>query len=309
VPVSAIWQAVVKSVERLGTARPGFIVAALVLYIVSVFIVGARWRRFVRLLGGDTGLLRATLAHLGGIAAGNLTPSSRLGGEACRIALVQTAGRVTWGQAALAAAWDRLSEVPPLVVLAVMALIAARDLAAHARSVALVVAAVAALIVIAVGVRMLQRSRLTLHGWRQRLALDRIKPWDFAVGVGYSSLLWLQDVVRLTCVAAAFGVALSPTRIAMVSIAAALGGLVPTMGGLGAVEGGLVAALRACGVDLPTAAAITAAERAISYGFSTVSGAIVVALLGGRSLWDSVRRSPAPGEQPLDNRDSIPPAG
>ena len=49
-----------------------------------------------------------------------------------------------------------------------------------------------------------------------------------------------------------------------------LGGVVPGVAGLGPVEGGLVAGLMAFGVDLPTAAAVTALERAISYGFSTV---------------------------------------
>jgi hypothetical protein len=43
--------------------------------------------------------------------------------------------------------------------------------------------------------------------------------------------------------------------------------------------------LMAFGVDLPTAAAVTALERAISYGFSTSAGAMVIALMGGRSVW------------------------
>ena len=68
-----------------------------------------------------------------------------------------------------------------------------------------------------------------------------------------------------------------------------LGGLVPAIAGLGPVEGGLVAGLMAFGVDLPTAAAVTALERAISYGFSTSAGALVIALMGGRSVWSAVR--------------------
>lgn len=305
--MTAIWRTIVESLERLRTARIEFILLALGLYIVSLFIVGARWRRFVRVLGGDVSLVRASLAQLGGVAVGNLTPSSRLGGEACRIALVQAEGRVTWGQATLAAVWDRLSEVPPLVVLGAMALIAARDLTAGIRTIAAVVATVALAVVVFFGVRAFRQARVAPGGWRRRAGLDRLDARTFALGVGFSGLLWLQDVLRIASVAAAFGVGLSPTRVAMVSIVAALGGLVPTLGGLGAIEGGLVAALRFCGVDLPTAAAITAAERAISYGFSTVSGSIVVAFLGGRSLWDFVRQRPASANQPLDNRDSVTP--
>ena len=55
---------------------------------------------------------------------------------------------------------------------------------------------------------------------------------------------------------------LSPTQIATLSMLAMLGGVVPAIAGLGPVEGGLVAGLMAFGVDLPTAAAVTALERA-----------------------------------------------
>jgi uncharacterized protein (TIRG00374 family) len=86
--LQSIWQPVANSLHRLSTAEPRYVVAALVLYIASLFIVGARWRGFVRALGGNVSVPRATLATLGGIAAGNLTPG-RVGGEACRIGLVR----------------------------------------------------------------------------------------------------------------------------------------------------------------------------------------------------------------------------
>ena len=98
-------------------------------------------------------------------------------------------------------------------------------------------------------------------------------------------------MLRISCAALAFGVSLPPTKVAVLSIVSLVGGLAPSIGGLGPVEGGLVAGLMAFGVDLPTAAAITAAERLISYGFSTSAGSAVVALLGGRSLWKTIRQA------------------
>ena len=282
-----IWHTVAESLRRLATARPGYAAAALALYVVSLFIAGARWRGFLRALGGEVGVLRATLATLGGIAAGNLTPSP--GGEACRIALVQVGGRVTWTQATIAAVWDRLSELPPILVLGAMALVAVRHLAAGRRTASVVVALAIALAGGGIAGWRLRRSRFSLAGWRERLALDRVSGRVFAEGIGYSSLLWLQDFLRLTCVTLAFGVALSPTRIAMLSMVAMLGGLVPAAAGLGPIEGGLVVGLMAFGVDLPTAAAVTALERAVSYGFSTSAGAIAIAWLGGRSAWRAAR--------------------
>jgi uncharacterized membrane protein YbhN (UPF0104 family) len=296
--LQSIWHTVADSVHRLSTADPRYVLAALALYVVSLFIAGARWRGFLRALGGDVSVTRATLATLGGIAAGNLAPSSRVGGEACRIGLVRLTGTATWRQATIAAVWDRLSELPPIVVLGVMALIAVRHLTSAWRTASIVGGVAVALILGGFGIARLRRSGIGLAGWRERLALDRVSGRVFAEGVGYSVLVWFQDVLRLTCATLAFGVTLSPTRIATLSMLAMLGGLVPAIGGLGPVEGSLVTGLMAFGVDVPTAAAITAVERAISYGFSTSAGALVIALIGGQSLWTAAR-----ARQPSVDRD------
>jgi len=291
----AIWLTVANSAARLSTANPGYAAAAFVLYVVSLVIAGARWRGFLRALGGEVSVMRATLATMGGIAAGNLTPSP--GGEACRIGLVRLGGRATWREATIAAVWDRLSELPPILVLAAMSLVAVGHLASAGRTSTIVAGLSVVLVIAGLALWRLvrkpkrpgrggwRRSGFALAGWRERLALDRMRPSLFAAGVGYSSLLWLQDFLRLGCATLAFGVVLSPTQIATLSILAMLGGIVPAIAGLGPVEGGLLAGLMAFGVDLPTAAAVTALERAISYGFSTSAGAMVIALMGGRSVW------------------------
>src|SRR5262245_59942324 len=154
----AIWQTVLAAAQRVTTARSPYVAAAVVLYIASVWIVGARWRRFIGAAGGIIGLSRATLATLAWIAAGNLTPSSRLAGEACRITLGRLAGAVTWRQATVAALWDRLSEVPPIVVLAVMGTVAVRELSPRTRSVALILAIGAVLIGVAFAFQTLRRA-------------------------------------------------------------------------------------------------------------------------------------------------------
>jgi len=164
----AIWHTAAASVERLSTARPAYAATALLLYVVSVLIAGARWRGFLRAQGGEATVLRATLATLGGIAAGNLTPAP--GGEACRIGLVRLGGRATWTQATVAAVWDRLSELPPILVLGGMAFIAVRSLSPAWHWVWVVVAVAAALGVAAVAFRRWLRpvfsSSPGANGWR-----------------------------------------------------------------------------------------------------------------------------------------------
>jgi uncharacterized membrane protein YbhN (UPF0104 family) len=290
----AIWQTVATSASRLSTAQPAYAAAALALYIVSLFIAGARWRGFLRALGAEAGVMRATLATLGGIAAGNLLPPP--GGEAVRIALLRAGGRSSWTQAVVAAAWDRVSELPPILMLGGMALIAARSVTSAWRPTTIAAAAGVALGALAVAVWRLRRTDGWTQ-WRARLAEHRVSAGVFAAGVGYSSLVWLQDVLRLLCVTLAFGVVLSPTRIAALSMIAMLGGVVPGVAGLGPIEGGLVAGLLAFGIDLPTAAAITALERAISYGFSTAAGAMVIGRLGGARLWQAARGRYAPDSE------------
>jgi uncharacterized membrane protein YbhN (UPF0104 family) len=286
--VSAVSIAIHDTVERLSTANLVYVAAALALYVASLFIVGARWTRFLRALGGRAGTARAAMATLGGIAVGNLTPSSRLAGEACRIALVRKGGSATWTQATVATIWDRLSEVPPILVLAAMSLVAFHQAASRWRATS-AVAGLALVLAAAFVIHRVKQSGVSAAGWRQRLALDRMNARLFAAGVGYSTLLWVQDLLRLACASLAFGVLLSPTRVATLAILAMLGSWVPTVGGVGAIEGGLVAGLVAFGIDVPTAAAITAVERGISYGFSTAAGALVITLVGGRSLWTALR--------------------
>jgi uncharacterized membrane protein YbhN (UPF0104 family) len=275
--------------QRLASAKPSYVVAAVTLYAASLWIVGARWRLFIAMTGGQVKLWRAVLATLGGIAAGNLTPSSRLAGEACRIAIGRAGGNMTWRQATVATVWDRLSEVPAIVVLGVMSAFAVGDLALATRSGVIATAVVVGGIGCVIARRAILKSDGQGAVWRERLALDALSARAFGAGVGYSSLLWLQDFLRLTSVTLAFGVTLSPTQIAMLSMVAMLGGLAPTLGGLGAVEGGLVSGLIAFGVDLPTAAAVTALERAISFGLSTCAGITVIGLFGGRTLWSGLR--------------------
>jgi uncharacterized membrane protein YbhN (UPF0104 family) len=283
-----MWNAVVDGLGRVAAADPVYVASALALYIISLFLVGARWRGFVRALGGDVGVWRATLATLGGIAAGNVAPATRLGGEACRIALVRQSGTLTWRQATIAAAWDRLSEIPPIAVLAAMSAIALRRIIPTWRTGGLAIALAALLIGGAIAVRALKRSH-RLSGWRESLSVDRVDATAFMTGVMFSSLMWLQDVLRLMCVTRAFGVSLPPTELAMLSMLAMLGGLVPGVAGMGPVEGTLMAGLLSFGVGAPIAIAVTAVERAISYGFSTAGGAIVITLAGGRSIWEKIR--------------------
>ena len=109
---------------------------------------GQRWRRW-------------------GESRGQRSPG-RVGGEACRIGLVRLSGTATWRQATVAAVWDRLSEVPPVLVLSLMALIGIRHFASGWRAASIVVGVTVALILGGLAIGKLGRLGIGLTGWRER---------------------------------------------------------------------------------------------------------------------------------------------
>jgi uncharacterized membrane protein YbhN (UPF0104 family) len=277
----------------LAAADPVYVAGVFALYVVSLFLVGARWRVFVRAVGGDVSILRATLSNLGGIAAGNISPATRVGGEACRIALVRQSGTVTWRQATIAAAWDRLAELPPVAVLAAVSVVVLRQLVPAGRAWALAIGAVAVIVAVAIGLKWLRRANHRLRQWADYLAADRVSVATYSTGAMLASLMWVQDVVRLACATRAVGLSLPASKLAALSMLGMLGGLVPGVAGLGPVEASLAAGLLAFGASPADAVAATAIERIISYGFSTAAGALTIALVSGRSVWTAIRQPPA----------------
>jgi glycosyltransferase 2 family protein len=267
-----------------------YVAAALGLYLIGVLTCATRWRTILASLGTRVRMVDTALAHLAGIFAGNVTPASRVGGEACRIAAIGLRSRVALPVAAMASVYDRLSEVPPVVVLVVAAVPTLAVAGARVRIGRVAVTALAAALALLVfgSVRVVRRHA-SWRSWRERIASGPVGRETMAAAVGFSSVVWLQDVVRLMIVAAAFGVPLTVSQGATLSVLTIVGGMLPTMGGLGAIEGGLVAGLVLFGIRIETAAAITAAERAISYGLATVAGGSAFALIGGRQLWQATR--------------------
>lgn len=271
----------------LVRADPAFIVFALLAYVVSVPIVTLRWRVCLNgVTGGRLPFRPLLLAYLASVFVNNVTPAARLSGEACRVVALVRFGFTTVTKATAAAAYERLSELPTLalMVFVTLALVGRRSISPW------LVAALALVVVMLFLVRgPITRAWQRLQDRWHRLESIRIAPTAVVVSALLTVVVWGIDVLRLRAVAAAFHAPISmPQAVALATITI-LGGLVPTIGGLGAIEGGLVAGLVAFGVSAADAVAITAVERGISYGIATLTGFGALSLLGGRSLWNAVR--------------------
>jgi glycosyltransferase 2 family protein len=266
----------------LTHARLSLVVLALALHLTGLAITGERWRVVVAALGSRLRLSRTILINLAGIFVRNATPTTGLGGDASRIALLHAEG-VPLAQATAAFAYVRLSEVPPLAILVVLsttslaALIGRSQRALLVSVVLLPAAAVAAWL-------FRRRARAHVASLRARTEHLRIDRASAGLAVLYATVAQAETIARQIVVAAAFGLPLTIEQSATITAMGIVGGFVPTVGSVGAIDGSMVAGLMLFGAGAETAIAITIAGRAISYGISTALGAIALALVGGRSV-------------------------
>ncbi|PYR52604.1 MAG: hypothetical protein DMF95_06040 [Acidobacteria bacterium] len=266
----------------LAHARLPLVVLALALNGIGLVITGERWRGVVAALGSPLRLSRTTLINLAGIFVRNATPTTGLGGDASRIALLRAEG-VPLARATASFAYVRLSEVPPLAVVVALSTPAIASLVRRSHT-ALIVTGAA--VVVGMAIAWLARHRLRAHVasiWTRTGHL-RIGPAPAARAVCCATLAQVETIARQIVVAAAFGVPLTIQQSATITIMGIVGGFVPTVGSVGAIDGSMVAGLMLFGATVEAAAAITIVGRVISYGVSTAAGAVALALLGGRRI-------------------------
>ena len=273
-------------VDALAAANPLDALLAIILYAVSVPLAAFRWQAVLRGLHVQAPLGRLMLTNLAAICVNNLTPSARLGGEACRVLVVVRSRMTSTTTAVLSIVYERLSEIPAVASLVIVALVMAGRGLPRATPVGVTAAVVLVAVLAAVALRVAPMIRKRL----QEVATTRVAPAVFGVAAAMSVAVWGLDVMRLRAAASAVGAPLTVAQAITLSAITVAAGLVPSIGGLGVIEGSLVGGLVAFGVRPADAAAITAIERAISYGLASVAGAGALSALGGRALWRAARK-------------------
>jgi uncharacterized membrane protein YbhN (UPF0104 family) len=276
------------TIAAFAHARIPLVLAGLALHLVGLAITGERWRVVIAALGSRLRLSRTILVNLAGVFVRNATPTTGLGGDASRIALLRAEG-VPIPQATASFVYVRAAEVLPVALL--VALSAPVALAFVSRSRSMLIGGAAGL-GLAAAIVWLTRQRLAarLTGLWDRTAHLRIGRGALTLAIVYASLAQIETVARLIVLAAAFGLPLTIQQAATVTLMGIAGGFVPTVGSIGAIDGSLVAGLMLCGATADTAVAVTLAERAISYGLTTGLGAAALAILGGRGILRAVER-------------------
>ncbi|HJZ72645.1 MAG TPA: lysylphosphatidylglycerol synthase transmembrane domain-containing protein [Vicinamibacterales bacterium] len=274
--VTGIWSAIASTMAVLGHANIGFVGAAVAVDTVSLVLMSFRWRLLLRSLGSGASLWDALLAYSAGVCVCNITPTRTLGGDACRAALIRRPGGIPPVKAiAASVVYDRMTDVPGLLMLGV--------LAAPVLKPALPRWTILALLALAAAVAappLYRRFGPRIAQWHPTL-IGRSMGVSLVAAVGCSLLIWLLDITRLMLVGRAFGVRFVPGQAAAVSLLRLGSGLVPVPAGIGVVDGALVAAFIWLGLPASSAAALAIVERAIVYGWGTALGAVALLLRGG----------------------------
>lgn len=279
--------------ELRGASLP-YAGAALFLYVLSVVLMGRRWQWVLRGMGQPVRLRDTCLTHLCSVFVNNVTPG-RVAGEVFRVAMLRKRTGMETGRVIASLGWDRATDVVPLglmVAVALPTLLRVLPLPAGSpRGLALL--AGAGLVLAAVIWWQLGRLQALLRRFYARLQVFSVRRRELQQAMLVSCVVWTMDSARIWLVAAALGAPLRPWQAIPLSVVTVLGGLVPTIGGLGAIEGGLTAALCLLGSSLEQALAVTALERGISYVLATGAGGLVLLGVGGGSLWRTARGRPA----------------
>lgn len=267
----------VTDVETLGTAlERGALTAvgiAVALYLINTVLKTFRWWILLRAAGVRPTFGRAYSSFLVGMAVNNLLPTG-LAGEPVRLLGVE--GKITSKGAGSVTADRALDAV---FIIAVAAAGVPLLVGVNPDAVAPTIAAVA---IVALGVLL-----LAALVWR-RWGLDTLAKTP-ATGASAAALtipIQANDAIRLTILAAAYGVELSGWRALVIVAIGTLAGIIAVLGGGAGIALTVSAMLGAVGADPETAVAIGLVFVATSTWLSYPLGALA-------ALWRAQARRPA----------------
>lgn len=122
------------------------------------------------------------------------------------------------------------------------------------------------------------------HGTRVALGLIRDRDVGLLGALGW----WVFDIATLWACFKAFGVAPEIGILVMGYFVGMIANIIPTPGGVGAVEGGMIGTYAAFGVDLGYATAAVLAYRVFAFLMPTIPGVIAfIRLRGTVAIWES----------------------
>ncbi len=263
------------------------IVVAILLNFFNIFLYSLRWKIVLKELGEKVKFLDLLKITTSSMFINNITPMSKSGGEIIKILWLNKKCKVSGKKSTISVIYDRLTEILPLTVLAIISLF-------YVVSEMTVVSTIFISVLLFIwlfweDVIIYVSKLLDLEITKDELEkINQLrKKIVFNIKVfTVSFLIWFFEVLRFYLILAAFDVNLSIGTICTITLGNVSLGLISfTPGGIGIVDGGLVGIFTYFGVPLKLSIILTFVERFISYGLNSVVGFFVMSISGGFEIW------------------------
>ena len=279
IDLDATWQ-------QIRNSNPWLLSLAIIVHYTTFVFRGVRWRLLLKNAQGEErplpGMLYCSeLTLLGWFA--NSVAWFRLG-DAYRAYLYHNEQKVSFSRTAGTILSERVLDT---TLVAALVLVSALFLVNRGSTASWSVVGIALGLLVVLGLLLLVLIKLNsrlirwLPGWLterygrfQEGVLGSFRQLPLAIFWGL--LGWMAEVARLYLVTLALGMELGFPLIVFITMANSLLTLVPTPGGVGAVESGVVGLLvRISSLAASSAAAVVLVDRAISYGSIILTGGLV----------------------------------
>ena len=282
--------------DTLKETRLRYVILAVLVYILSVYLFAVRWRQVLLCIDYDQKASSLLPVYFGAVFITNITPGGNMvGGEYFRVFWANKRFGISYTNAFKTVFFERLVEAIPVALLSLYVLYSIPALKIKFIPVidSLTLSSIHLLLLIFIS------SALMIWFFREKFVsflLKVQKNWklfksSFIPVFLLSCGVWTLDVVRLKLVALALDIDLSLSLIATVSILSFLLGALPlTPGGLGIIEGGLISLLLYFGLPLGPAGSFVLLERFISYGVSSIVGFLYLSYYGGFKIWEKAKK-------------------
>ncbi|NOZ60036.1 MAG: flippase-like domain-containing protein [Euryarchaeota archaeon] len=261
-------------VENLKKVDPATYAGGLLVFYLSVFLRGVRWKYLLDRVNIRLGLRENLTVYFLSWFFNCLLPAKM--GDVYRGYYLRPHFSKVMGRVLL----ERVVDIVTLVALVgLVSLLYVREAPPQISS-AIEAGVLLSLVAVAVivGLRRINLSRKFLVSFRDGASVSASEVPPLLIA---SSVIWLLESGRLYLVAGAAGVELGFGVAVLIALAAALLTAFPTPAGLGAVELGIAGLLILFGTGKEAAVSIALLDRLISYWSILVSGGILYALRRG----------------------------
>jgi len=267
------------------------ILFAIILYFISVLVYALRWKIVLKNMGVEISLLEILKITISAIFVNNITPLSRSGGEALRIAWVSKKYKIPLTITTVSIVYERLSEIIPVILLSIIAFTYFGNIAIYP----IIFLSLFVIIIYSKWESFIKffiklfKINLSIEEEKNILSLKN-KKLMYLIIVCLSSIVWSLDIFRLKLIATAFGWNIGLTFLAVISFTNLLLGFISiTPGGIGIIEGGLIGTLLYFGIPIVYAMPFVITERLISYVISSGIGFIVLITSGSKDIWKATK--------------------